>query len=59
MNGNVFRSAVNFYPNKLLYLRIEYSQKERNTKYSRTPVTQTRITRTPPLTRTESQFPWI
>ena len=27
--------------------------------YSRTPVTRTRITRTPPLTRTESQFPWI
>ena len=28
-------------------------------KYSRTPVTRTRITRTPPLTLTESQFPWI
>ena len=27
--------------------------------YSRTLVTRTRITRTPPLTRTESQFPWI
>ena len=27
--------------------------------YSRTPLTRTPITRTTPLTRTESQFPWI
>ena len=29
------------------------------TLYSRSPLTRTPITRTTPLTRTESQFPWI
>ena len=28
-------------------------------RYSRTPVTQTQITRTPPLTQTKSHFPWV
>ena len=30
-----------------------------NMDYSRTPVTRTRITRTPALTRAKSHFPWI
>ena len=39
--------------------RIIESADNRKYEYSWTPLTRTPITRTTPLTRTESQFPWI